>query len=56
VSGPTPARLIECDPRPPFDAGSPERAGPALTDVILQRRGALIAEAEAAAKEAGAKI
>jgi transcriptional regulator GlxA family with amidase domain len=48
--------LIEYDPKPPFDAGSPERAGPALADVILQRRGALIAEAEAAAREAGAKI
>jgi cyclohexyl-isocyanide hydratase len=48
--------LIEYDPKPPFDAGSPERAGPALADVILQRRGALIAAAEAAAREAGAKI
>lgn len=48
--------LIEYDPKPPFDAGSPKRAGPALADVILQRRGALIAEAEAAAREAGAKI
>lgn len=48
--------LLEYDPKPPFDAGSPERAGAAISDVILQRRGALIGEAAAAAKDAGAKI
>ncbi|MEH2485466.1 DJ-1/PfpI family protein [Bradyrhizobium sp. AZCC 2230] len=41
--------LIEYDPKPPFDAGSPESAGPALTREILQRRAPLI---EAARKEA----
>jgi cyclohexyl-isocyanide hydratase len=48
--------LLEYDPKPPFDAGSPELAGTAISDVILQRRGALIAEAATAAKDAGAKI
>jgi cyclohexyl-isocyanide hydratase len=48
--------LLEYDPKPPFDAGSPEHAGAAISDVILQRRGALIAEAAAAAKDAGARI
>jgi putative intracellular protease/amidase len=48
--------LIEYDPKPPFDAGSPEHAGAAIADVILQRRGALIAEAEIAARDAGAKM
>lgn len=48
--------LLEYDPKPPFDAGSPEHAGPAIADVILQRRSAAIAEAAAAAKDAGAKI
>jgi transcriptional regulator GlxA family with amidase domain len=48
--------LIEYDPKPPFDAGSPERAGPALTNDILRRRKEVIAQAEAAAKAAGASM
>jgi cyclohexyl-isocyanide hydratase len=48
--------LIEYDPRPPFDSGSPEHAGTAVTDAILKRRGDLIREAEAVAKAAGAGI
>jgi transcriptional regulator GlxA family with amidase domain len=48
--------LIEYDPKPPFDAGSPERAGPALTNDILRRRKEAIAQAEAAAKAAGASL
>jgi putative intracellular protease/amidase len=48
--------LLEYDPQPPFDAGSPERAGAALSNGILQRRGPLIAEAEAAAKQAGERM
>lgn len=48
--------LIEYDPKPPFDAGSPERAGPALTNDILRRRKEVIAQAETAAKAAGASM
>ena len=48
--------LIEYDPKPPFDAGSPERAGSALTSDILRRRKEAIAQAEAAAKAAGASL
>jgi len=43
--------LIEYDPKPPFTAGSPEGAGPTLTQEILQRRSPLIAQAR---KEADA--
>jgi cyclohexyl-isocyanide hydratase len=32
--------LIEYDPKPPFAAGSPDGAGPALTQDVLQRRAA----------------
>jgi len=46
--------LLEYDPKPPFDAGSPEHAGAAMSEDILKRRGALIAQAEAAAKAVGA--
>lgn len=49
--------LIEYDPKPPFAAGSPEGAGPALTQEILQRRAPLIAlarkEAEIAKERLG---
>jgi len=48
--------VLEYDPKPPYDAGSPEHAGTALSEGILKRRGALIAEAEAAARSAGARI
>jgi cyclohexyl-isocyanide hydratase len=46
--------LLEYDPKPPYDAGSPEHAGATVSQGILKRRGALIAEAEAAARDAGA--
>jgi transcriptional regulator GlxA family with amidase domain len=48
--------LIEYDPKPPFDAGSPEKAGDAISGDILRRRGALIQAAERAAKTAGAAL
>ena len=48
--------VIEYDPKPPFAAGSPEGAGPALTEDILQRRGAIIREAEQVVRAAGTKL
>ena len=48
--------LIEYDPRPPFDSGSPEHAGPKITEAVLARRSDLIREAETAAKAAGASM
>ncbi|MGX1164367.1 cyclohexyl-isocyanide hydratase [Bradyrhizobium sp. USDA 372] len=48
--------VIEYDPKPPFDSGSPERAGPALVGDVLKRRQDLIREAESAAKAAGAAM
>jgi transcriptional regulator GlxA family with amidase domain len=48
--------LIEYDPKPPFDAGSPEHAGPATVNEVLARRKDVILEAEAAAKAAGASM
>ena len=48
--------LIEYDPKPPFAAGTPEQAGAAISDDILDRRGALIREAEQVARAAGAKL
>ncbi len=44
--------LIEYDPKPPFAAGSPEGAGPALTQEILKRRAPLIASARKEAETA----
>jgi cyclohexyl-isocyanide hydratase len=48
--------LIEYDPKPPFDSGSPEHAGAATVKEVLDRRMELIREAEAAAKAAGATM
>jgi cyclohexyl-isocyanide hydratase len=48
--------VIEYDPKPPFDAGSPEGAGPALTNRILERRGQVIAAARDAARSAGERL
>ena len=48
--------LIEYDPKPPFNSGSPERAGSASADDVLHRRQALIQEAEAVAKASGAAM
>lgn len=30
-------RMLEYDPQPPFDTGSPEKAGPALVATALER-------------------
>jgi cyclohexyl-isocyanide hydratase len=48
--------LLEYDPKPPFDAGTPNRAGEALTADILRRRQAVIREAEQQAQIAGSKL
>jgi cyclohexyl-isocyanide hydratase len=48
--------VIEYDPKPPFDAGSPEGAGAALTNRILQRRSQVIAAARDAARSAGERL
>lgn len=48
--------VLEYDPKPPYDAGSPEHAGAAISEGILKRRGALIKEADAAARAAGARM
>ena len=48
--------LIEYDPKPPFAAGSPEGAGPALTRDILQRRAPLIASARKEAEMAKERL
>lgn len=48
--------LIEYDPKPPFAAGTPEQADPALTENILRRRGALIHEAEQVSRTAGTSL
>ena len=42
--------LIEYDPKPPFDSGSPEHAGAATVNEVLDRRKDIIAEAEADCK------
>lgn len=48
--------LLEYDPKPPFDAGSPEHAGPQLTDRVRSARGAAISAAREAATLAGARL
>ncbi|MEK9282779.1 DJ-1/PfpI family protein [Bradyrhizobium sp. ISRA442] len=45
--------LIEYDPKPPFDAGAPDQAGPALVGDVLARRKKLIDEAAVMARAAG---
>jgi cyclohexyl-isocyanide hydratase len=60
VAGEATARAIqlsiEYDPQPPFDAGSPEKAGDAI--VTLQRKAgaAIQAQREAAVREAAARL
>lgn len=44
--------LVEYDPRPPFDSGAPERAGPDLVDRICKRRAQEIEAAVGAARSA----
>ena len=53
LRGPEDARriqlVLEYDPRPSFDAGSPEGAGPSLVAEVLKRRGPALSAASAAA-------
>jgi len=44
--------VLEYAPKPPFDAGEPETAGPALTQAVLARRQPLIDAARTAARDA----
>ncbi|MFN8632981.1 MAG: DJ-1/PfpI family protein [Chloroflexota bacterium] len=44
--------LLEYDPKPPFDAGSPGAAGQALADDVRQRRGSVLETARQAALRA----
>jgi cyclohexyl-isocyanide hydratase len=48
--------LLEYDPHPPFNVGSPEAAGSALSDDVLKRRGPVIRQAEDAARAAAARL
>ncbi|HUZ73248.1 MAG TPA: DJ-1/PfpI family protein [Stellaceae bacterium] len=47
---------IEYDPHPPFDAGSPERAGPALVATVRAAAAKRQAERQAAVDAAAAKL
>ena len=47
---------MEYDPHPPFDAGSPERAGPALVAEVRTRAAARLEERQAAVAAAAAKL
>lgn len=47
--------VFEYDPQPPFDTGSPAKAGPELTARVLERRGPAIEAARQAALAARAK-
>lgn len=48
--------VLEYDPKPTFDAGAPERAGKALVDDVLGRRGPLIASARQRAEQARTRL
>lgn len=48
--------LIEYDPKPPFSAGSPEEAGPVISEDVLRRRNGLIRQAEQISRAAGARL
>lgn len=48
--------VLEYAPAPPFDAGTPEAAGPALTADVLRRRAPVLAAAEAAADRASRRL
>ena len=48
--------VLEYDPQPPFDSGSPAKAGLALTDDILHRRARALAAAREAAGRAAARL
>lgn len=48
--------IIEYDPQPPFDAGSPEKAGPEITSAFLKIRKPAMDDAKAAAEKAARKL
>lgn len=48
--------IIEYDPHPPFDAGSPEKAGPEITNSFLKARKSVMDEAKAAALRAAERL
>lgn len=48
--------IIEYDPHPPFDAGSPEKAGPEITNAFLKARKPVIDDAKAAALRAAERL
>lgn len=48
--------ILEYDPQPPFDSGSPAKAGSALTDEVLRRRARTLTAACEAAGRAAAKL
>lgn len=48
--------VLEYDPQPPFESGSPGKAGQALTGDVLQRRARVLAAAREAAGRAAAKL
>lgn len=47
---------LEYDPQPPFDAGSPERAGPAFVEAYLRRVARLAPDRDADLKAAAARL
>jgi cyclohexyl-isocyanide hydratase len=47
---------MEYDPHPPFDTGSPERAGPALVAEVRSRAAERLSERQAAVTAAAAKL
>ncbi len=48
--------LLEYAPRPPFDAGEPDSAGPALTDAVLTGRAPALTQARQAVAAAHARL
>ncbi|WP_445944953.1 DJ-1/PfpI family protein [Rhizobium sp. WSM1274] len=48
--------LIEYDPQPPFNAGSPDKAGKALVSSVLSRRAGALDAAKAAAERVSRRL
>jgi cyclohexyl-isocyanide hydratase len=48
--------MVEYDPHPPFDAGSPERAGPELVERIRRAAAPMLRERDAAVARAAAAL
>ena len=48
--------VLEYDPKPPLDAGSPEKAGDELTSRVRQIRGPAITAAKQAAERAAVRL